>query len=198
MKQQIDFYFDIISPASYLAAARLPAVAAAAGAVIDWKPILLGGIFQGSGNAPPINAPAKSRYIAMDIARLAAHYGVPFANNPYFPFSTVTLQRAAIALKQAHSAALVPFIQAAYRAVWAEQRDLKNPAEIAAVAASVGLDAASLLAQANEPATKDALRAATDEAVARGAFGAPTMFIGDDMFFGQDRVDLIGQILAAT
>lgn len=196
MARSVEFYFDVGSPAAYLAWTQLPAIARAAGAAIAYRPLLLGGVFQATGNRSPMEVPAKGRYMQDDLQRFAARYGVPFRHNPHFPINTLTLMRMALGLQQREPARMVPFVDAVYRAIWVDGRDMNDAAVVAGVVREAGFDPQELLALAADPAVKEALKAATQEAVARGVFGAPTFFVGDRMFWGQDRLDFIKEALS--
>lgn len=194
----VECFFDIASPASWLAWRRLPALATAAGASVRWRPMLLGGVFKATGNTMPAAVAAKGRWLFADLAEWARRAGVPFAMNPHFPVHTLQAMRVATAVQLAEPARFAPAVEAMFRAVWADGRDLGDAAVLAAVLAEAGLPADTWLAAAAEPATKAALAATTEEAVARGAFGAPTCFVGDRLFFGQDRLDWVAEALAAA
>lgn len=197
MSQTVDFYFDLISPPSYLAYTQLPKIAAQTGAHINWRPVLVGAIHKATGNRAPIEVPAKGKYLLTDLARYAARYQVPFRLNPHFPFSTLLHQRIATGLLMRQSEAFVGYVEAMFEAIWVEGLNLTDPAVIAQVVSRAGVDPAQALALAEDPAVKDALRQATEDAVARGAFGVPTFFVGEDIFWGQDRLDFVRAALAA-
>ncbi|MDM0038481.1 2-hydroxychromene-2-carboxylate isomerase [Variovorax sp. J22G21] len=197
MTHSIDFYFDFGSPAAYLAATQLPHIAADAGATLVWKPMLLGGVFQATGNRSPAEIKLKGRYMNKDLARFAKRYGVPFAHNPHFPINTLLLMRGAAGLQMAQPERFMDYVKAIYAAMWVDGRNMNDPATVGAALQAAGFDAAAVLALANAQATKDRLKATTQEAVERGVFGAPTMFVGDEMFWGQDRLDFVREALAA-
>lgn len=190
----LEFFYDFVSPYSYLASTRVEAEAARVGGTVRFRPFLLGGVFVATGNRAPIDTPAKGRHLATDLGRWAARLGIPFTWPAKFPVSTVLAMRTAFAAEKAGK--LVPFTHAMYRAYWAEGRDLSDPAVIAEVAGKVGLDGAALLADA--PNHKEALKAQTQEAIDRGSFGAPTFFVGQEMFVGNDRLDFAVEALAAA
>lgn len=197
MTQRFDFYFDFGSLASYLAHTQLPRICAETGASVDMHPMLLGGVFQATGNASPMAVPAKGRYVYTDMKRFADGYGVPLVMNTHFPIITTTLMRAATAL-QAHSDSdFHRFMDAIYSAIWVQGLNMNEPAVVAQVLTAAGFDPASVLAMANEQATKDKLKAVTLGAVERGVFGAPTFFVGEHMFWGQDRIEQVIQALKA-
>lgn len=193
----IEFYFDVGSPAAYIAWTQLPGIAQQAGAQIAYRPMLLGGVFHATGNHSPTEVPAKGRYMHDDLARFAARYGVPYVHNPYFPINTLTLMRAAIGLQMRQPERMVPFVDAIYRAIWVEGRDMGNPAVVAEALQPAGFEPQALLALAADPEVKDRLKAVTQEAVARGVFGAPTFFVDGHMFWGQDRLDFVKEQLQA-
>jgi 2-hydroxychromene-2-carboxylate isomerase len=192
----VEFFFDFGSPASYLAWTQLPAICKAAGATLAYRPMLLGGVFQATGNASPVTVPAKGRYMLADLARFALRYGVPLRFNPHFPINTLTLMRGAVGLQMREPARFDAYVTAVFNAMWVDGLNMGDPAVVAEVLGRAGFDARALLELTADPAVKDALKSATEEAVRRGAFGAPTMFVGDQMFFGQDRLDFVRDALA--
>src|SRR3546814_6493737 len=176
MSQTVDFYFDLISPPSYLAYTQLPKIAADTGAHINWRPVLVGAIHKVTGNRAPIEVPAKGKYLMTDLARYAAHYQVPFRLNPHFPFSTLVHQRIATGLLMRQPEAFVGYVEAMFEAIWVEGLNLTDPAVLAQVVSRAGVHPAQALALAEANAVKDALRPAPDNAVARGAYGVPAFF----------------------
>ena len=197
MAKTLEYYFDFGSPAAYLAHTQLPKIAAETGATLAYKPMLLGGVFQATGNRPPIAVAPKGTYVFTDFGRFARRYGVPLVLNSNFPIITTTLMRIAIGLQQRGDARFGEYRDTVYRAIWVDNHTLNDPAVVAEVLTRAGFDAAALLALSQEPAVKDALKAATEAAVARGVFGAPTSFVGDQMFWGQDRLDFVREALLA-
>jgi len=192
----VEFFLDVGSPTTYLAWTQLPALCDAHGAALKLRPMLLGAVFQATGNASPATLPAKGRYMNDDMARHARRYGVPLALNPHFPINTLVLMRAATGVQLRSPERLTAYLDGVFRAMWVEPRNLNEPKEVAAAWHAAGFDPEALLALANEADTKAALRATTDEAIARGVFGAPTMFVGEQMFFGQDRLDFVREALS--
>jgi 2-hydroxychromene-2-carboxylate isomerase len=196
--QRIEFFWDAASPYTYLASTQIEALAARAGASLEWRPFLLGKVFEATGNKAPATNPHKGKHLFTDVNRWARHYGVPMTMPKVFPVNSVLGLRAGIAAG-AHGKApgkSAEFAKALMRAYWGEGQDISQPATVGAVAATVGLDAAALLAAAQEQPVKDQLRANTEEAVKRGAFGAPSFFVGEEMFWGNDRLVLLEQFLA--
>lgn len=192
-----DFYFDFGSPAAYLAYTQLPKLSAATGAQAQLMPMLLGGVFQATGNASPATVPAKGRYVFVDFKRFANSYGVPLNTNPHFPIITTTLMRMATGLQMQNDPQLTMFLDTVFKAIWVDAQNMNEPAVVAQVLTQAGLDAAVLLALANAQPTKDQLKEVTVRAVERGVFGAPTFFVGDDMFWGQDRIEQVKAALLA-
>ena len=191
MTASFDFYFDFGSLASYLAHTQLPRISAETGAKPQMYPMLLGGVFQATGNASPMAVPAKGRYVFIDMKRFADDYGVPLVMNPHFPIITTTLMRAATALQAQGDEAFQRYMDAIYRAIWVEGLNMNEPSVVGEVLTRANFDSAAVLAMANEQATKDKLKAVTMTAVERGVFGAPTFFIGDHMYWGQDRIEQV-------
>lgn len=186
---KLEFFFDYGSSYSYMADSRLAGLAARTGATIEYRPFLLGGVFKATGNTSPATLPAKGVYSLRDLQRWADHYGIPFRFNPFFPINTLRLMRAATAALQA--GVFPAFNAAMWRAMWVDEKDLGDDGVLRATLAAAGLDGDALLALAESPAVKEALKATTQEAVDRGAFGAPAMFVGDELFWGNDRLDFV-------
>jgi 2-hydroxychromene-2-carboxylate isomerase len=195
MAREIEFYFDVGSPAAYLAWTQLPRLAQEAGASIGYKPFLLGGVFQATGNRSPMEVPAKGRYMQADLERFARRHGVPFRHNPHFPINTLMLMRGAIGLSMREPPRMMAYVDAVMRAIWVDGRNMNDPATVGEVLQAAGFDAQQLLALTADPEVKERLKAVTQEAVARGVFGAPTFFVGDQMFWGQDRLDFVKEAI---
>jgi 2-hydroxychromene-2-carboxylate isomerase len=195
MSRTVEFFFDVGSPTSYLAWTQLPALCEQAGAALVYRPMLLGGVFQATGNASPANVLAKSRYMNDDMARFARRYRVPLAVNPFFPVNTLMLMRGATGAQMRAPERLQPYLRGVFKALWVDALNLNDPAVTAKALADAGFDAAEVMGWVNDAEVKAALRATTEEAVARGVFGAPTMFVGTEMFFGQDRLDFVREAL---
>jgi 2-hydroxychromene-2-carboxylate isomerase len=187
----VQFWFDFGSPTTYLAHTQLPRIAREAVAVLEYRPMLLGGVFKATGNASPVAVPAKGRWMMQDLQRWARHWGVPFAFNPHFPINTLPLMRGVVALQMRQPADLERYLDTIFHAMWVQPRNLGDAAELSAVLSVSGFEPAAFAALTAEPEVKAALVAATEEAVTRGVFGAPTVFVGDAMFFGQDRLDFV-------
>lgn len=198
MTKTVEFLFDLGSPYSYLAWYQLPKVAEAHGARVVYTPVLLGGIFQATGNASPAGVPAKARYLDADLQRWAQAWGVPYSPNPAFPINTLALMRGAVAMQMQGDEPFQRYMDSMYQAMFGQPRNLGDPAEVAAVLTAAGFDAARFMAQIGDQAVKDKLKENTTQAVARGVFGAPSFFVGDALFWGQDRIDQVGQALAGA
>lgn len=187
MGRQIEFFYDIGSPYSYLAATQMDAVARETGLPVVWRPFLLGGVFKGAGNQPPIAVPARAPYLLKDITRCSAQLGVPLRMPARFPTNSLPVMRTLAGLPAADlpAASLKMF-----RAYWFDGIDVADQEAIASI---LGAEA---VARAGDEAVKQKLKDNSEEAVRRGAFGAPTFFVGDEMFFGHDRMSLLKWWLA--
>jgi 2-hydroxychromene-2-carboxylate isomerase len=190
----LEFFYDFVSPYSYLASTRVERLASRTGATLRWRPFLLGGVLKATGNRAPIEVAAKGRHMLTDLERWSRRLGVPLHFPAPFPFSSILALRTAFAAETAGK--LVPFTHAVYRAAWADGRDIANPEVLAAVASEAGLDGAALVAAA--PQYKEALMKQTQEAIDRGAFGAPACFVGEELFIGNDRLDFVEEALKAA
>ena len=195
MSKSVEFYFDLGSPTSYLAYTQLPKICAETGAELVYRPVLLGGVFQATGNASPIAVPAKGRYTLIDMTRFARRYGVPMKMNPHFPINTLTLMRAATGIQLRQPERFEALLACVFKGMWVDALNLGDPAVLGPLLAEAGFDPQELLALTAEQDVKDALKANTEAAIKRGMFGAPTFFVGNEMFFGQDRLDFVREAL---
>lgn len=196
MAPRLEFFFDYGSPFSYLADTQLNGLAARTGAEIVYRPFLLGAVFKETGNASPITIDAKRKYMNAELERWARRYGVPPLRNAHFPINTIRLMRGAVGAQ--HAGVFAAYHRAIFDAFWARGLNLGDASVMREVLEQTGLDAPRIIALTDEPAVKDELRRNTEEAVRRGAFGAPTFFIGDEMFWGNDRLDFVEQGLTAA
>ncbi len=194
--KRAEFFFDFGSPASYLAYTQMDGIAKRTGAEIVWRPMLLGGVFKATGNASPAMVPAKGKWMNADLARFAKRYDVDFNRNPFFPVNTLAMMRGAAAFEGTPQ--FRPYVDAMFKAMWIDQKNMNDLPTAAGVLKSAGFDPADFMAKAESQGAKDRLKATTEEAVARGVFGAPTTFVGDQMFFGQDRLDFVEEALRAA
>jgi 2-hydroxychromene-2-carboxylate isomerase len=202
VSKQLEFFFDVGSPTTYLAWTQLPAICEAAGARLVYRPTLLGGVFQATGNASPATIAAKGRYMDADMARFARRYGVELAMNPFFPINTLMLMRGATGAQMRAPDRFQQYLRGVFKALWVDGSNLNDPAVTARALADIGFDPAEVMGWVNDPEVKAALRSTTDEAVSRGAFGCPTFFVGSEMFFGKDRLreveeEIVEQLSAA-
>jgi 2-hydroxychromene-2-carboxylate isomerase len=196
MAASIEFWFDLGSPAAYLAWKRLPKFLARTGASVAHRPMLLGGVFKATGNASPVTIPAKGKWLLADLERTARKDGVPLGYPPGFPVNTLALMRAAIGLQMRRPERFARFVDAMFDAIFGAPRDLRDEKVLAEALVGAGFAPAEILALAGDPEVKQALIRNTEEAVARGVFGAPTFFVGNEMFWGQDRMDAVAEALA--
>lgn len=195
----LEFFFDLSSPWTYLAFHNVQPMARELGVTVRWRPILVGGIFNSVN--PSVyefrknGAPGKQRYLEKDLADWARHTGLAIKFPPsIFPVNSVKAMRACIFLDG--EGKLVDFARAAFEAYWGRDEDISQDAVLRAVCAQAGVDADRVMTGINDPAIKDQLRRNTDELVARGGFGTPTLFVGgDDMYFGNDRLHLVREAL---
>ena len=193
--KQVEFFFDFASATSYLAYTQLPKIAGAHNAEIIWRPMLLGAVFKATGNVSPVTVAAKGRWMFGDLQLWGERYGVPFNPTPHFPVNSLTALRGAVAIQMRMPQEFQRYVDLMFRAVWESHRNFNQQDEIAAVLREAGFDIDRMLALVSDPAVKQQLKTNTDEAGARGVFGAPTFFVGDQMFFGQDRLEFVAQAL---
>ena len=196
MRKSVDFFFDVGSPSSYLAWTQLPGLCASHDAELVYRPMLLGGVYQATGNASPATIPVKGRYTQMDYERHARRYGVPFKGNPHFPVITLFLMRAVTGIQLRHPERLQQLLGCVFKALWIDALNLNDAQLTARILTEGGFDPAEIERLTQDSETKAVLKATTQEAVERGVFGAPTLFVGDQMFFGQDRMDFVREALS--
>jgi 2-hydroxychromene-2-carboxylate isomerase len=182
MSTKVEFFYDYGSVYSYLADSQLGQLTAAD---IVYRPMLLGAVMQATGNRPPGTVEAKGRYLQTDIERWAKRYSLAFRMNPLFPQNTLKALRLALVAQKQGVFEVVH--RALFDAMWVHERDLSDEGVLAEIAAKASLS----LEDIGDAAIKTELKANTDEAIERGAFGAPTFFVGDQMFFGNDRFEFI-------
>jgi phosphomannomutase/phosphoglucomutase len=191
--RHVEFFYDLGSPYSYLAATQLPGLSQRTGAEVVWRPMLLGAVFAATGNTMPAANPQKGRYLMADLERWARHLQVPYRFPSRFPMNTLKAMRLCVqAEKLLRQEALA---QRLFRAYWAEDADISDDATLRRLLLEVGLPADELLAGCGRPEVKDALRHQTEEAVRRGVFGAPAFFVGDDLYWGNDRLMFVEEAL---
>ncbi len=186
-----EFHFDFGSPNAYLAHRVLPAVEARTGIRFKYVPILLGGVFKATGNRSPgetfAGVPARLAYERLEIQRFVARHNLTeFRRNPHFPVNTLSLMRGAVAAEM--DGRLAAYVTAAFHHMWEDPKKMDDPATFQAALDASGLDGAQTMARIQDPAVKAALVANTEASVARGCFGAPTFFVGEQIYFGKDRL----------
>ena len=191
MNASPQFLFDFGSPNAYLCHKLLPGIEARTGSRFEYLPILLGGLFKLSNNRSPIEAfgaiPNKLAYERLEMQRFVKRHSlVAFRMNPFFPVNTLKIMRGAVAAQELGCAPA--YVDAMYAAMWEQGRNMDDAEAIAAVLRDAGLNGASLLDKAQAPEIKARLVSHTQSAFERGAFGSPTFFVGDQMFFGKDRL----------
>ena len=187
----VDFFFDLSSPYSYMASTQLPQICARAGAELRYRPMVLHAVFQATGNTMPARVEAKARWMFADLARWAQQYGVPFRMSSHFPVNAIKAER--MILVDPGKAQAVA--DAAFAAMWADDRNLGDAAVLHDIARQAGLDPEQAMKAIEEPRIKEQLKANTDEAIKRGVFGAPAIFVGDDLFWGNDRLHFVEELL---
>jgi 2-hydroxychromene-2-carboxylate isomerase len=185
----LEFWFEFASTYSYPAAARIEAAAQAAGVPLAWRPFLLGPIFRAHGwNDSPFNIyPTKGRYMWRDLERICNALELPLKRPSVFPRNGLLAAR--VACRFADETWCPSFVRAVYRANFADDRDISDPLVVSECLAAIGQDAPARLAEANTDASKQRLRAQNERALALGIFGAPTFAVGDELFWGNDRLE---------
>lgn len=193
--KRVEFYYDLVSPYSYLARAEVTRICEEHGAELELKPMLLGAVHKAVGLQAPIQVEPKARYQTTDIRRWAEHYGLPLDFPDPFPFRTLKTMRAATFLEDRGD--LEAFTREAFALYWEEGGAPKGTDEadedgpISEVARRIGADPEEVLAGASSPGAKEGLKSSTSEALERGVFGAPAFFVGDEMFWGNDRLHFV-------
>jgi 2-hydroxychromene-2-carboxylate isomerase len=201
-KPNVDFIFDFGSPNAYLAHRVIPAIEARTGVTFTYVPALLGGIFKATGNRSPMEAFGgirnKLAYEGLETKRFVARHSLTkYRQNPNFPVNTLTMMRGAFAAQDL--GVFEPYVEACFAAMWEDGKKMDDPTVIAQTLGAAGLPAQRLLEMTQDQAVKDRLMAATSSAVERGVFGSPTFFVGEEMFFGKDRLrDVEEEILSST
>lgn len=183
----VEFFFDFISPYAYLAWKRLPAICARHNAELRLKPVLFAGLLGHWGHLGPAEIPPKREWLFKDVLRFAAKHQIEFSLPKFHPFNPLTALR--LALPEVSGAQQETVVAAIWEAGWGRGGDLGAPEELRGALDRAGLDGASLLEKTKEPAVKEALRKNTEEAIRRGVFGVPTMMVGEELFWGSDRLD---------
>tara|TARA_Y100000746_G_C15392863_1_gene402991 strand:- start:148 stop:735 length:588 start_codon:yes stop_codon:yes gene_type:complete len=193
MVKNIEFHFDFGSPTAYLAFTQLKIIAERNKTVIEYYPILLGGVFKATGNNPPASVPAKGKYMMTDLQRYADKYRVPYERNPFFPVNTLSLMRGAISYQDEGD--FIKYIEVMFKNMWIEPKNLNNEDVLKKVLIENNFDFDDFIKRITDQNVKNRLISNTENAVKKGAFGAPTIFVGDQMFFGQDRMEFVEEYL---
>ena len=194
----IEFHFDFSSPYSYIASEQIDQLAARHGRSVVYKPVLLGAVFKVAGSAPLTESCApKARYSVHDFGRSARFAGVPYRHPSRFPIGSVSDKRAVLWLQQHQPEMTAPFVHAVFRAFFVDDRDISDAAVIAAIAREVGIDADELATGIQQPQIKEALKTQVDQAIQSGVFGAPTIVVDGEVFWGNDRLPQIERWLAS-
>lgn len=186
-----EFHFDFGSPNAYLAVAALPGIERRTGIKFEYVPVLLGGIYKATGNMSPAESlrgiKNKPEYQKLESERFIRRHGITkFKSNPFFPVNTLMLMRGAVAAR--FEGVFEPYFTAAYHHMWEEPKKMDDPEVFAAAFKSSGIDIDRLIARAQQDDVKQKLIKDTNDAVARGSFGSPTFFVGNEMFFGKDSL----------
>ena len=189
MVKNIEFYFDFGSPTAYLAYTQLQLIAERQKTNLIYCPILLGGIFKATGNNPPASVPAKGKYMMVDLQRYADKYKVPYKRNPHFPVNTLSLMRGAVSYQE--DGDFLKYVNVIFQNMWVEPKNLNDHEVLEKVLMENNFDIDDFMKRISDQNIKNKLISNTENAVKKGTFGAPTIFIGDEMFFGQDRMEFV-------
>ena len=191
---ELNFYFDFGSPTAFLANARLRQLQQKYEVKINYNPVLLGGIFKATGNSSPVMVAAKGEYMLKhDLPRYARKYGVSLKFNPHFPINTLQLMRAATALQSSEN--FNHFVDIIFNSIWVEGLNMGDEEVVKSTLSKNNFKTSEILANISSDSVKQTLITNTQLAVDRGLFGVPTIFINNEMFFGQDRLDFVEEIL---
>ena len=196
MKKTVEFCFDIVSPAAYIAWHVLPRIAEAAGAEVKYTPIFLGGVMQATGNRPPGEVEAKKRWMNRDLARWAGLYELPFRRNDVFPQMTLTVMRGAVAYLG--DPRFRAYGDTLFKAMHADNEVVQEPETVVRLLTPLGFEPEEFKDRVSDPVVKETLKSTTEGAVARGMFGAPAFFVGETMHFGQDRLWMVAEDLGVN
>ena len=193
--KSVEFYFDLGSPYSYLAYYRLLQIAEQQEIQIVYKPILLGGVFKATGNRSPIEVPVKGVYSILDMQRWAEYYQIPMQMNPHFPMNTLTLMRILTGVQLLHLEKFEQVLKLLFDAMFGTPQNLNEPTVLAEVLEPSGFSVEDIMSMVQSDVVKQKLITETEQAILRGIFGAPTFFVGDEMYWGQDRLHFVEQAL---
>ena len=197
----VEFHFDFGSPNAYLSHLVIPRIAQRTGATFEYVPVLLGGVFRSTNNRSPMESfqgvKNKLEYQQLEMQRFIRRHAITrFAFNPFFPVNTLMIMRGAVAAQM--EGVFARYVDEVFRHMWADPKKMDDPDVARAALEDSGLNGARLLERTQEPAVKDRLLQNTQKSVERGTFGSPTFFVGDEIFFGKDRLrDVEEEILGA-
>jgi 2-hydroxychromene-2-carboxylate isomerase len=199
MAKTVDFLFDFGSPNAYLSHLVIPEIEQRTGATFVYIPVLLGGIFKATGNRSPAESLAgiknKAEHMQKETDRfLRRHHITRYRHNPFFPVNTLQLMRGAVAAQA--EGLFEPYVEAVFASMWEDPKKMDDPEVVRAALVAAGLDADLILRRSQDPEVKGKLIANTEAAVARGVYGSPTFFVGDEMFFGKDQLRDVEEELA--
>lgn len=200
MSVHVEYHFDFASPNAYLSHLLIPDIERRTRVKFEYLPVLLGGVFKATNNVSPVvlvqGVKNKGEYMQRELQRfLKKHAITEFTFNPFFPVNTLAIMRGAVAAKRLDC--FEHYVDAVFRHMWAEPKKLDDPAVIQAALVASGLPASKLIELAQDPSVKQELIANTDRSVARGSFGTPSFFVGDELYFGKDRLDDVEQEILA-
>lgn len=195
MSKTIDFYFDFYSPYGYLASLRIDEIAARHGGRVNWKPFMLGATFSITGHQPLTSTPMMAEYTLLDLQRSARLQNADIRMPDDFPKAALSCCRAFYLLVDEQPEAAVALAKAIYQAIFGEGMDGTDIGLIAELAGNLGIDSEALLAGIQSQSIKDRLKAETQAAIDRGVFGSPFVFVGDEPFWGNDRLDQLDRWL---
>ena len=196
MDKTLDFYFDFVSPYSYLAMTQLPSALSEQDVVINYKPVLLGALHQAQEMPSPAFIPNKAKWIYRDCHLWAKHYDVALTWPKQFPFNSMFLLRTCLYLQQTSPEIIPVFIEKTFNAIWQAGLDVNNEQAVAQHLTDLGLDVADILQGCQQQAIKEALKQTVADAHELGLFGVPAFKVGDDVFFGQDRLMFVREAVA--
>lgn len=201
---KVEFHFDFGSPNAYLSHLLIPEIEQRTGATFEYVPVLLGGVFRLTNNRSPMETfqgvKNKLEYQRLEMQRFVRRHAIPrFAFNPFFPVNTLMIMRGAVAAQM--EGGFARYVDEMFRHMWAEPKKMDDPEVVRAALDESGLDGARLITRTQEPAVKDRLLQNTQASVERGTFGSPTFFVGDEIFFGKDRLrdveeEILGKVQA--
>ena len=196
--KQVEFYFDLGSPYSYLGFYQIQKIAKQNQAQVIWKPVLLGGIFKATGNSSPMVVPAKASYSMIDMGRWSKLWNIPIQMNPYFPINTLNLMRVITAVQLYQAEKFLTVLNALFDAMFGHPRNLNDINELISLFQSLGFSTEQVQTWLSDEQVKAQLKNITEEAIGRGVFGAPTWFIGNEMFWGVDHLHFVEMELAKS